>query len=80
AVLAAAPGVVHAVATVATAPGGGEHLVAYLAGAPGAVLDLGSIRTVVDTALPEYMRPTAWTVLDELPLNSAGKLDRKALP
>ncbi|MFT4128104.1 MAG: amino acid adenylation domain-containing protein, partial [Gordonia sp. (in: high G+C Gram-positive bacteria)] len=80
AVLAADPSVVHAAVTVATAPGGGDHLVAYLAGAPGTAPDLPAVAATVAAHLPEYMRPTVWTVLDALPLNTAGKIDRKALP
>ncbi|EGD53199.1 non-ribosomal peptide synthetase, partial [Gordonia neofelifaecis] len=76
-VLAAAPGVVHAAATVATAPTGAEHLVAYVA---PATVDLDAVKTAVDQALPEYMRPSVWTVLDDIALNSAGKIDRRALP
>ncbi|WYY18777.1 amino acid adenylation domain-containing protein [Gordonia malaquae] len=76
-VLAGAPGVVHAAATVATAPGGGEHLVGYLS--PSTV-DLDAVRDVVDAALPEYMRPSVWSLIDDVVLGSAGKLDRKALP
>ncbi|MYR08758.1 amino acid adenylation domain-containing protein [Gordonia sp. SID5947] len=76
-VLAGAPGVVHAVATVVTAPAGGEHLVAYLA---GDAIDVDVIKHDVAQALPEYMRPSVWTVLDDIPRNTAGKLDRRALP
>ncbi|AZG48350.1 Tyrocidine synthase 3 [Gordonia insulae] len=76
-VLASVSGVVHAVATVVSAPGGGEHLVAYLAGDE---IDLGTVEHAVAQSLPEYMRPTLWTVLDDIPRNSAGKLDRRALP
>ncbi|MET9203497.1 amino acid adenylation domain-containing protein, partial [Gordonia sp. NPDC003585] len=76
-VLAAVDSVVHAAATVAIAPAGGEHLVAYLA---GPAVDLESAKDAVAQALPEYMRPTVWTVLSTVPLNSAGKLDRRSLP
>nr|WP_237421983.1 non-ribosomal peptide synthetase [Gordonia sp. SID5947] len=79
-VLAAAPGVVHAAATVATAPAGGDHLVAYLAGSDEHPIDLDRVKSVIAEALAEYMRPTVWMVLDDIPLNSAGKLDRRALP
>ncbi|WP_062393759.1 non-ribosomal peptide synthetase [Gordonia phthalatica] len=76
-VLTAAPGVVKAAATVATAPGGAQHLVAYLS--PSSV-DVDEIRTSLERSLPSYMVPTVWTVLDDIALNSAGKLNRRALP
>ncbi|QHN36337.1 amino acid adenylation domain-containing protein [Gordonia pseudamarae] len=77
AVLAAAPGVVHAAAAVATTNGGEQHLVAYLA--PGSVA-VEEVKSFVAARLPSYMVPTVWTVLDEVPLGSSGKLDRRALP
>ncbi|MBE7193872.1 MAG: amino acid adenylation domain-containing protein, partial [Gordonia polyisoprenivorans] len=76
-VLVSAPGVVHAAAAVAVAPTGAQHLVAYLS--PASV-DVGDVRARIAAALPEYMRPTVWMTVDELALNSAGKLDRRALP
>ncbi|MCK0438393.1 amino acid adenylation domain-containing protein [Gordonia alkaliphila] len=77
AVIAGAPGVVHAAATVAQASTGGEFLVGYVS--PASV-DLDSVKEHVAAVLPEYMRPSVWTLLDEVTLNSAGKLDRRALP
>ncbi|MGB6245572.1 amino acid adenylation domain-containing protein, partial [Gordonia sp. (in: high G+C Gram-positive bacteria)] len=77
AVLAGVPGVVHAAATVATAPGGAQHLVGYLS---PATAEIDAARAAAEAALPEYMVPTVWTVLDSVTLNSAGKLDRRALP
>nr|WP_261978016.1 non-ribosomal peptide synthetase [Gordonia sp. NB41Y] len=79
-VIASAPGVVHTAATVATAPGGGEHLVGYVSAATGTEIDLDAVRATVAAALPEYMRPTVWMPVDHLALNTAGKIDRKALP
>ncbi len=77
AVIAGAPGVVHAAATVAVAPAGGEFLVGYVS--PVSV-DLDAVKGHVAAVLPEYMRPSVWMLLDEVALNSAGKLDRRALP
>ncbi|HNP58323.1 MAG TPA: amino acid adenylation domain-containing protein [Gordonia sp. (in: high G+C Gram-positive bacteria)] len=79
AALASAPGVVHAAATVADGPGGSQHLVGYLSSG-GAGVDLETVKASVAQALPPYMVPTVWMVVDEFVLNSAGKLDRKALP
>ncbi|GAB05160.1 putative non-ribosomal peptide synthetase, partial [Gordonia amarae NBRC 15530] len=76
AVLAGVPGVVHAAATVAATDTGAEHLVAYLS--PASV-DADVVKQAVARALPSYMVPSVWSLLDEVPLNSAGKLDRKAL-
>ncbi|WP_062393756.1 non-ribosomal peptide synthetase [Gordonia phthalatica] len=78
-VLASAPGVVHAAATVVDGPGGSQHLVGYVSGGSERI-DLDRVKSAVSLALPGYMVPTVWSVLEDIALNSAGKLDRKALP
>ncbi|NWA67033.1 non-ribosomal peptide synthetase [Pseudomonas reactans] len=56
-----------------------ERLVAYFT-VRGEAPSLEALRVHVLEQLPEYMVPAAFVLLDELPLNPAGKLDRKALP
>ncbi|MET9210698.1 MULTISPECIES: amino acid adenylation domain-containing protein [unclassified Nocardia] len=58
----------------------GDQLVAYVVPAPGRAADPDRLRTVASKTLPAYMVPASVTVLDALPLNASGKLDRKALP
>nr|WP_071926399.1 non-ribosomal peptide synthetase [Nocardia mangyaensis] len=58
----------------------GDQLVAYVVPAPGFAADPDRLRAAVSKTLPVYMVPASITVLDELPLNASGKLDRKALP
>ncbi|MFC0316491.1 non-ribosomal peptide synthetase, partial [Gordonia phosphorivorans] len=76
-VLASASGVVHAAAAVAVGPGGSEHLVGYVA--PASV-DLEAVKAVAAAELPGYMVPSVWMSVEEIALNNAGKIDRKALP
>ncbi|KAA8879710.1 AMP-binding protein, partial [Nocardia colli] len=58
----------------------GEQLVAYLVTSSSAAIDPDAVKADLAGRLPAYMVPTAYVVLDDLPVNASGKLDRKALP
>ncbi|WP_369635427.1 amino acid adenylation domain-containing protein, partial [Nocardia sp. JMUB6875] len=58
----------------------GEYLAGYVVAKPNTDIDLDALREQAARVLPAYMMPTALVALPELPLNSSGKLDRKALP
>ncbi|RKH42398.1 amino acid adenylation domain-containing protein, partial [Corallococcus llansteffanensis] len=53
---------------------------AYVAAKAGATLEAESLKASLRQRLPEYMVPGTVVVLEALPLNANGKVDRKALP
>ena len=57
----------------------GTQLVAYVSLREGAG-DVALLRQRLGVALPGYMVPSAWVVMDSLPLNVNGKVARNALP
>jgi amino acid adenylation domain-containing protein len=69
-------GVRQAVVDVRDMGAGDKQLVACVVPSPGPAPDL---RAALKQALPEYMIPTVWISIPELPLNSNGKVDRAAL-
>jgi amino acid adenylation domain-containing protein len=74
--LQAQPEVREAVVVASEGPAG-ARLVGYVAGNR---IDTGALRQRLGEALPDYMVPSVMVVLDALPLNANGKVDRKALP
>ena len=58
----------------------GDRLVAYLVANDDAPLNPESMRAYCTAALPDYMVPAQFTLLDSLPRTPNGKVDRKALP
>ncbi|MEV5838710.1 amino acid adenylation domain-containing protein [Nocardia sp. NPDC052112] len=80
AVLGRADGVDFAVTLGVPGPTGSTALAAYLVRKSGVELDIAHVRAVAADALPAYMVPAAFVVLEAIPLNAVGKLDRRALP
>ncbi|MFC2146043.1 amino acid adenylation domain-containing protein [Acidobacteriota bacterium] len=63
--------------------GGDRYLCAYLVlAAPGSrkPFQTNRLRDYLLKSLPDYMIPSFFVPLDQLPLTSSGKVDRKALP
>ncbi|MDT7807858.1 MAG: hypothetical protein QOJ70_1671, partial [Acidobacteriota bacterium] len=61
-------------------PRGEKALVAYVRADDGARLSVAELRKHLSERLPEYMVPAAYVMLDAMPLNANGKVDRRALP
>ncbi len=77
------PSVGQAVVVASDLPQLGKSLVGYITPVDGAgreTVDLERIRSRVAAALPDYMTPAAYVVLDEIPITAHGKIDRTALP
>ncbi|WP_223759687.1 non-ribosomal peptide synthetase [Myxococcus sp. RHSTA-1-4] len=73
------PGVEEAVVLARAGAAGQQQLQAYVQ-APPAVVSVDALREHVAARLPSYMVPAALVVLEALPVNANGKVDRHALP
>ncbi|MCM2293159.1 amino acid adenylation domain-containing protein [Allorhizobium sp. BGMRC 0089] len=70
----------QAVVVLREDPGKHKQLVAYLTSKPQQTIDTGLVAEHLAQAVPPQMIPAAFVVLDALPLNTNGKIDRNALP
>ncbi len=83
-VLSRHPEVTQAVVLAREDQPGVKRLVAYVQGSGAGSgiepIETAELRAFAADALPDYMVPAAWVVMDGFPLNSSGKVDRRALP
>ncbi|WP_190816260.1 non-ribosomal peptide synthetase [Saccharopolyspora pogona] len=77
-VLGGHPSVFSAAVVVREDRPGDQRIVGYYA--PAAPVETGELRALLEARLPAYMVPSTLVRLDELPLTTNGKLDRRALP
>ena len=73
------PGIREAVVVVKEGPEN-TQLVAYVSYHSGSDMDTAELRGALAKSLPDYMIPSAIVVLENLPLNANGKVERKLLP
>ena len=59
---------------------GDTRMVAYVVPSPNQTLTITAMREFLKQQLAEYMLPSAFVVLDALPLTEGGKIDRDKLP
>ncbi len=59
---------------------GGQRLEAYVVAATRPAPTASRLRISLHELLPDYMIPSAFVMLDELPTTASGKIDRLALP
>jgi amino acid adenylation domain-containing protein len=59
--------------------GNGQQLIACIK-LSGDTMDSGNLRSWLQERLPDYMVPSSFIVLQEIPLTPNGKVDRKQLP
>jgi amino acid adenylation domain-containing protein len=77
------PGVKEAVVVAREDVPGEKRLVAYVVPGESSPMEASlkeSLSSLLRTILPEHMMPSAFVMLERMPLTPSGKLDRRALP
>jgi amino acid adenylation domain-containing protein len=78
--LAQHPKVKEVVVTVCDRAEIGKMLVAYLVVEKDSPVNTSELRSYLGERVPGYMLPSSYVMLEEMPLNSNGKVDRGKLP
>ncbi len=78
--LAQHPNVQQTVVTAREDTPGNQRLVAYIVPHQQPSPTIDQLRRFLKQQLPEYMVPTAFAILEAMPLTPNGKVDRRALP
>ncbi len=73
------PGVREAVVIASETSASDKQLIAFIVCERDSGLEIGALRSYLESKLPEYMTPAFIFSLDEMPLNPNGKVDRQAL-
>lgn len=73
------PDVSHCAVVISKEASGEDRLVAFVVSNENAAGEIDKLREFLAIKLPHYMIPSAFVVLDILPLTANGKVDRKAL-
>lgn len=78
--LLACESVASVVCTAFADASGNKAIAGYVTPSPGQTIEPEALKQALAGSLPSFMVPSRLIVLDEMPLSSNGKLDRKALP
>ncbi|PRY25464.1 malonyl-CoA/methylmalonyl-CoA synthetase [Aliiruegeria haliotis] len=73
------PGVLESAVIGAPHPDFGESVVAVLVPEPGAALDIEAVEHALDGRLARFKQPRHYVIVDELPRNTMGKVQKKIL-
>jgi len=73
-------GLSEAVALIRQGADGEKYIAAYVVPTQQPAPTTSELRAWLKERLPEYMVPSAWMHLEQIPLNASGKLDRSSLP
>lgn len=78
------PEITSAIVIASDDQNGEKHLIAYVVSDRSEHIDdkvlVSQLRQHLQSVMPDYMQPAAFVVLDTLPLNLTGKIDKNALP